>query len=155
MDKYKYLFIDNKQIFGVDEVSDKDKYLDLSSNSWIARQLSMFNVKDEDGNSVYDIWKGLYEVPKEDIPLGMFELIYILCLSKEQLKLALSINAITDSKYNNIKVMRAIMAVNLLYKQRKIDYITNIKKFLYWYWANCSYIVRWVDNEFKDKRKTS
>lgn len=146
--KYNYLFIKDKQIYGTDNPIAEVSYLDLSSDSWIAKKLSMFNVKTKEGQSIYELWTGLQEEVKEEIT-GFCEYIYILALNDEQIKLALSINAITDSKYNNIRVMRAILAINLLYKQRKIDYLRTPEKFLYWYWANCSYIVRWQD-EFND-----
>ena len=144
------MFIKDKQIYGVDEVELEDMYFDLSSNSKLSRELSIFNVKDSDGVSIYELWKPFQKVKIEEQLLGFYEYMYIMCLNKEQLQIALSINAITDSKYNNIRVMRAIMAVNLLYKQRKINYLLAPEKFLYWYWANCSYIVRYVEDEFND-----
>lgn len=147
MDNYNYLFIKDKQIYGADTVQSEEGYLDLSSDSWIANKLSMFNVKDDKGTSVYELWKPFRDAKIEEEFLGLYEYVYILCLNEEQLKLALSVNAITDSKYNNIRVMRAIMAVNLLYKQRKINYLLSPKKFSYWYWANCSYIVRYIKDE--------
>lgn len=145
MDRYNYLFIQDGQVYGVDAVSSEEGYLDLSSDSWIAKKLSMFNVKAEDGTSVYDMWKELDKIKKDGFVDGLYEYVYIQCLTEEQLKLTLSVTAVTDSIYNNIRLMRSIISASLLYKQRKIDYLFDIDKFLYWYWANCSYIVRWID----------
>lgn len=138
---YKYYTIVNKQIRGTDDINKLKYVYDLSCGDFISKQLSIFNVRTaQSKTNVFTLMKPLYAIDKDTIPLGFMEYVYITCLTEFQMKLALSLGTVTNSKYNCQYQMRGIMALRLLYRQRKLDYLNSVEKFLYWYWGNCSII---------------
>jgi hypothetical protein len=126
--------------------------IDVSSASGIyqARNLATCYVKDSKGNPMRDIWKLLDDSPYKDyLPMGCHDLLYLTSLSEKQIDYALSQGSFYDLFHNPDKTpvcnARALAALQLLYKQGKIDYVTDRNMFLHWYYGNCSCPVEWVN----------
>lgn len=119
-----------------------------SSPIRLHKSLSIFNVKDSNGISVKDLWDILKS--KTDInmlPYGSFDLVYLKNLNSKQLNYALCNMAFFDIYHNPDKdtptASKALVALQMLYNQGKIDYIEDMHKFLHWYYANCSCPIEW------------
>lgn len=131
--------------------------VDISGSSpiWRTKQLSIFNVVDEQGNNMKDLWN-LLDSSKDTnfLPPGSHELIYLKSLNEQQLAFALSIRSFYDIYYNSEKKRAspavALCALQLLYNQYKLDYINDMDKFLHWFWVNCRCPVEWHEHYYHD-----
>lgn len=126
--------------------------VDVSSASRIyqARSLATCYVKDSNGTTVKDIWKRLDAgVDREFLPPGCYDLLYITSLNEAQVSYALSQSSFYDTFHNPEKSSacnaKALAALQLLFKQNKVDYIEDMNKFLWWYYVNCRYPLEWLD----------
>lgn len=125
--------------------------VDVSSSSGIynCRNLSPYCVKDENGNSVHDMWDILSKhKDRKFLPPGSFDLVYLKSLTEEQFIYAMSKNSFYDiyfnSKTKETCSAKALAVLKLLYGQNKLDYILDMNKFLHWYWVNGSCPMEWT-----------
>lgn len=128
--------------------------VDVSSSSGIYRckSLCTYYVKDDNGTSIHDLWEILDKhKDKNMLPPGSYDLIYLMNLTEEQIKYALSKGSFYDIYYNKKKKVtssaKALAVLQLLYQQNKLDYIYDMNKFLHWYFWNGAYPVEWTDYE--------
>lgn len=122
--------------------------IDVSSNTRHMRELSFYNVKSDKGVAVKDLWDSISSCKDiEFLPPGSYELIYLKNLTERQIMIILNTGSFYDIYYNPTSnkgsVARACACLKLLAKQHKLDYILDMNKFLWWYYANCSHPVRW------------
>ena len=123
--------------------------LDLSSSSGYTKELSLYNIKSNKGQSVKELWDTLDNSKDiELMPPGFHELIYIASLNERQLNLILCGGSFYDIYFNPTNkhrgsIARACACLKLLYKQNKLDYVLDYNMFLWWYYANCSCPTLW------------
>lgn len=131
--------------------------IDVSGSSpiWRTKQLSIFNVKDENGNNIHDLW-GMLDNSKDTdfLPPGSHELVYLRYMTEQQMAYALSIRSFYDIYFNREKKRAspaiALCALQMLYKQYKLDYINDPDKFLHWFWLLCRNPIEWNDCYYHD-----
>ncbi len=115
----------------------------------ITRNMATCFVKDDDGSTVKSLWKKLdLSIGMEFIPPGAHDLLYITSLSEEQVLYTLGMSSFCDSFHNPDKYptcsAKALASLKLLYMQNKVEYIEDMNKFLWWYWANCQYPLEYI-----------
>lgn len=146
----------NKVMCSEEIYSSAEKFMqpciDVSSasSSYIARQLSTFNVKDEQGNSIHNLWKVLDNHENKDmLPPGSYDIVYLKNLSEKQISLIVSAGSFYDLYHNpekqNTSSAKACAALQLLFMQGKLEYIDDMNKFMHWYMMNCYHPLEWVD----------
>lgn len=111
-------------------------------------QLSVFNVKDDNGNKVYDLWKVLDSSNEIDyLPPGSHDLIYLSNMTTQQIGTALPIRSFYDIFFNSSKKRTspaiALCALQMLWQQNKLDYLNDMYKFLHWYYINCRFPIEY------------
>lgn len=126
--------------------------VDVSSASQIyqSRNLATCYVKDSKGETVKDIWAKLDNgVDSKYLPPGCHDLLYLTSLNEQQVTYALCQRSFFDMFHNPDNVhtcnAKALAVLQLLYNQGKLDYIEDMNKFLWWYWANGQYAVEWLN----------
>ena len=122
--------------------------IDISSNARHMRELSPYNVKCVTGQNIKEMWDSLDKCrDKKDLPPGSHELLYIKSLSERQAYIILNTGSFYDVYYSprgdKGSPAKACACFKLLAKQNKLDYILDMNKFLWWYYANCSHPIRW------------
>ena len=126
--------------------------LEISGNAptKLTKSYNIFAVKSDTGSSLKEVWNTLDKCREaEFLPPGSKELLYLRRLDEKQAMGALAINSFYDV-YFNVKNKTgspaiALCALQLLYKQNKLDYLDDMNKFLHWFWINCQYPIEWND----------
>lgn len=118
--------------------------LDVSSSSimFVGNKLSVYNVKDDSGNNVRQMWDTLSKHPDKDyFPPGAYELLYLHSLSENQFYTAITKKSFYDIYHNPTthkpSASKALASLLLLNSQGKLDYIMDMQKYMYWYMMNC------------------
>ncbi|MBQ2885949.1 MAG: hypothetical protein IJE43_19685 [Alphaproteobacteria bacterium] len=118
------------------DVTSSSQYRDI-------RDMNVFSVKYPKTNlNFYQYWntviKNIYE-EADEIP-GLFSYLYLNCLSADDIDATLKYNCFYDIYYNPKKkynsVALTLIALKLLIKQNKLDYLRDMNKFMYWYYCN-------------------
>lgn len=143
----------NKLICSEECFNHAEKFMypcvDLSSGSQ-GRALSIFEVKDDNGITVKEMWDKFDNNSNRDyLPPGCHELVYLSSLTEKQIGLILCYRSFYDLYHNPDKrshsPAKACTVLQLLYKQRKIEYISDANKFLHWFWVNCRFPIEWCE----------
>lgn len=138
----------NKLLCSEEIFEKSDKWLrpciDVSYASSIygTKRFSVYSVHDDEDKSIKELWDLLdNSFDSNTLPPGSKDLIYMMSLKTEDAAYALSVRSFYDSVYNpksgGATPAIALCALQLLYHQNKMDYLTDMHKFLWWYWVNC------------------
>lgn len=143
----------NKLICSEECYNHAEKFMypcvDLSSGLG-GRRLGLFEVKDESGMTVKQMWEKFeHNSNKDYLPPGCYELVYLSSLTEKQFGLINCYKSFYDLYQNPDKrsysPATACVAFQLLYRQGKISYIADANKFLHWFWVNCRFPLEWVE----------
>lgn len=117
--------------------------LDVSSNSLLShgKQLNIYNVKNAKGATFKQTLDFISQGNDVDqYPDCCYDLIYLRLLTEKQVRIALSAKSFYDIFYNPDKAKfspaKALVILQMLYKQNKLDYINDTEKFVWWYYIN-------------------
>mgnify|MGYP007069833729 CR=1 FL=1 len=115
------------------------------------RSLCINFIKSPEGVSIQRIWKAMDQMEIDrgtSFKPGVFEYVYLYCLTEEQVFYALHIRTFSDMFYNPDKPYHtnaiALCALQLLNKQDKLDYLEDINKFSEWFLCNIGTIREYV-----------
>ena len=118
--------------------------LDVSPSSvmFAGSKLSIYNVRDDSGNNVRQMWDALNKHPdKEYFPPGAYELLYLHSLTEKQFCQAITKKAFYDIYHNPAThrptASKALASLLLLEGQGKLDYIMDMQKYMHWFMMNC------------------
>ena len=130
--------------------------IDVSSASSlrISKSLSVYGVKDNNGDSIKKSWDILDKSKDIDfMPPGSYDLLYLSCLNNRQVAYILSIGSFYDTYFNSSRKKSspaiACAALQLLYSQNKVDYLGDMNMFLHWYFHNCQFPVEYCEDRDK------
>lgn len=115
------------------------------------KQLSVYNVVDSNGRKIKESWDMLDNSKEVDfLPPGSYDLLYLSSLNEFQFRYALSVGSFYDTYFNPDKKKSspaiACAALQLLYKQNKVDYLNDMNKFLHWYYVNCRFPLEFCEH---------
>lgn len=125
--------------------------LDVSSTSsmFVGKQLNIYHVIDDAGNKVRELWDVLNAKGKDLFPPGCYELLYLKSLSENQFYHAITKKSFYDIYHNpnthNPTASKALAALQLLNWQNKLDYLYDMRSFIYWYMMNCYNALEYIE----------